>query len=258
MKKVIRYVLLAVMVLSLPALSACKKSPAPSADQATAGAIEETNTTETIEETNTAEADTEPAAEKKKEATAEVTATPAEEVTEEPTAEPTAEAVADDDKDAGTAETGDEDKNSAGTETADTGAQDAAGQDASSVALKDLYNVIAGSVSLPEMYFADAGFMLNYYGIDASKLEDYVFASCLDSTSADSIILIRLKDEASANEVIGGLNMVLEQMGAELENYNPEANELVKAAKVRRNGKNIDLIIHKDRKAILSIIDSAL
>jgi hypothetical protein len=47
-------------------------------------------------------------------------------------------------------------------------------------------------------------------------------------------------------------------MSAEMENYNPEANELVKAAKVRRNGKNIDLIIHQDREAILSIIDSAL
>ena len=108
------------------------------------------------------------------------------------------------------------------------------------------------------MYFADAGFLMNYYGIDASKLEDYVFASCLDSTSADSIILMRLKDESSADEVIGGLNMLLEQMSIELESYNPEANELVKAAKVRRNGKNIDLIIHKDRNAILSVIDSSL
>ena len=126
------------------------------------------------------------------------------------------------------------------------------------VALKDVYNKIAGSVALPEMYFADAAFMLNYYGIDASKLEDYVFASCLDSTSADSIILIRLKDEASADEVVSGLNMLLEQMSAELENYNPEANELVKAASVRQNGKNIDLIIHKDRGTILSIIDNSL
>ena len=190
------------MACSLLALSACKKNPAPSTDQANIGAVEEMNA---------AEADIESIAEENKEATA------------------------DDNKDDVTA-------------NADT----------SSVALEDLYNVIAESVSLPEMYFADADFMLNYYGIDASKLEDYIFASCLDSTSVDSIILIRLKDEASANEVVDGLNMVLEQMNAEMENYNPEANELVKGAKVRRNGKNIDLIIHKDCNTILSIIDSTL
>ena len=122
----------------------------------------------------------------------------------------------------------------------------------------DIYNEIAESVTLPEMFFADETFMMNYYGIDASKLEEYVFASCLDSTSADLIILIRLKDEASADEVVDGLNTLLEQMGVEMEDYNPEANELVKAAEVRRNGKNIDLIIHEDRETILSIIDNAL
>ncbi len=143
------------------------------------------------------------------------------------------------------------------TET-DEKADDTKAEETASVSLNDVYNRIAGSVSLPEMYFADEGFMLNYYGIDSSKLDDYVFASSMDSTRADSVILIRLKDESSAYEVVGGLNMLLEQMNAELENYNPEANELVKAAKVRRNGKNIDLVIHSDRNTILSIIDSSL
>ncbi len=143
--------------------------------------------------------------------------------------------------------------------TVDTAkADDTKAEETASVSLNDVYNRIAGSVSLPEMYFADEGFMLNYYGIDSSKLDDYVFASSMDSTRADSVILIRLKDESSADEVVGGLNMLLEQMNAELENYNPEANELVKAAKVRRNGKNIDLVIHSDRNTILSIIDSSL
>jgi hypothetical protein len=108
------------------------------------------------------------------------------------------------------------------------------------------------------MYFADDDFLMNYYGIDAARLEEYVFASCLDSTSADSVILIRLKDEADAGEVTDCLNMLLEQMSAEMENYNPEANEHVKAAQVRRNGNMIDLVIHQDRDAILAVIDNAL
>ena len=131
-------------------------------------------------------------------------------------------------------------------------------KDVEPASLTDIYNEIAKSVTLPEMYFADEDFMLNYYGIDAAKLEDYVFASCLDSTSADSIILIRLKDESSADEIVESLNMVLEEMSIEFESYNPEAAELAKDAEVRVSGKNIDLIIHKDRNKILSIIDSLL
>ena len=232
------------MVISVMLLSACQKVESTSADTAN---VAGSNTE--ITETTAAEPETKIEAEEK--ATPEPTETTKEEEADtvkskEPAANDTDEPATEDTGDA--TETDDVKTEDTKTETTET----------ASVALKDVYNRIAGSVNLPEMYFADAGFMMNYYGIDASKLEDYVFASSLDSTRADSIILIRLKDESSADEVVGGLNMVLEQMGIELESYNPEANELVKAAKVRRNGKNIDLIIHSDRNTILSIIDSSL
>ena len=217
--KVIRYKIFAVMACCLLALSGCKKNPEPSANQADPESV--------------AVADSETDTEAEDEASK-----PAEE-----TAQNAAESESED-------ITSDE-----------AVSQDAAAEDESSaepIAIMDLYNEIAENVTLQEMYFADEAFLMNYYGIDASKLEDYVFASCLDSTCADSIILIRVKDETTADEVEDCLNMLLESMEAEMENYNPEANELVKAAEVRRNGNNIDLIIHKDRETILSIIDDAL
>ena len=216
--KVIRYKFLAVMACCVLALSGCKKNPSPSSEQP----------------------DTEPVAEVDSETDTEA---------EDEGSEPAEEAA----------------QNEADSESEDITSDEAVSQDTAAdesskepVAVMDIYNEIAESVTLPEMFFADETFMMNYYGIDASKLEEYVFASCLDSTSADLIILIRLKDEASADEVVDGLNTLLEQMGVEMEDYNPEANELVKAAEVRRNGKNIDLIIHEDRETILSIIDNAL
>lgn len=225
--KVIRYRIFAGMVCCLLALSGCKKNPSSSTNQ--------------VDSESASSVDSEAAPESKK---------ASDDVKPDDSTKPAEDAKKN------TADSKSEDKIKNEEDSQDTAGPDKSNKEP--VALMDLYNKIAESVTLPEMYFADENFMLNYYGIDASKLEDYVFASCVDSTSTDSIILIRLKDEASADEVVDGLNMVLEQMSAEMENYNPEANELVKAAKVRRNGKNIDLIIHQDREAILSIIDSAL
>ncbi|MBR1440144.1 MAG: DUF4358 domain-containing protein [Lachnospiraceae bacterium] len=250
MKKAYKKIIIPGMILSLLVLGACQKNEASAPLGSETSVVEENKIEAAGETTAATEASKE---ETKEEAVAEPTEAPKEETAAEPTETPKEE-------------TEDVSKESDNGDTAKTGSDDApvaeetkvVENEKAAVALKDVYNKIAGSVALPEMYFADAAFMLNYYGIDASKLEDYVFASCLDSTSADSIILIRLKDEASADEVVSGLNMLLEQMSIELENYNPEANELVKAAKVRRNGKNIDLIIHKDRDAILSIINSSL
>ncbi len=253
MKKAYKKIIIPGLILSLLVLGACskKESPAPSVSETSA--VEE----KTVEAAGESTAVTEASKEETKEEAAEPTEAPKEETKEEAAAEST---------ETPKEETENVSKESDNGDTAKTGSDDApvaeetkvVENEKAAVALKDVYDKIAGSVVLPEMYFADAAFLLNYYGIDASKLEDYVFASCLDSTSADSIILIRLKDEASADEIVSGLNMLLEQMSTELENYNPEANELVKAAKVRRNGKNIDLIIHKDRDAILSIINSSL
>ncbi len=121
-----------------------------------------------------------------------------------------------------------------------------------------LYEEIAKNVSLPEMYVADDDYILNYYGIDTSKLQDYVFESCIDPTRTDTVILIRLKDVADAEEVTGSLNLLLEQMEAEMANYNPAANELVQSAAVRQNGTWIDLVICENLDTALSLIDHSI
>ncbi|MCR4814114.1 MAG: DUF4358 domain-containing protein [Lachnospiraceae bacterium] len=119
----------------------------------------------------------------------------------------------------------------------------------------DCYKAIQEKIALPEMYLADDEYIMNYYGIDTAKLSDYTFASCTDPTRTDTVILMELKDEADADEIEACLNLYLEQMEAEMENYNPAANELVKASSVRRNGNRIDLIICEDRESALALAD---
>ncbi|MCR5094739.1 MAG: DUF4358 domain-containing protein [Lachnospiraceae bacterium] len=134
-------------------------------------------------------------------------------------------------------------------------AEEPAAQDLS---LEEIYQNIAKEVELPPMYFADDDFLMNYYGIDASLLSEYVFASSEDAARVDSVILMKLKDPAEADVISGGLDGLLSQMEVEMDNYLPEAHELVTQAKVRRHGDILELVISAERDRICGIIDKLL
>ena len=124
--------------------------------------------------------------------------------------------------------------------------------------MKDVYQTVADQVELPTMYFADDDFLMNYYGIDASLLSEYVFASPEDAARVDSVILMKLKDPAEAQTITDGLNGLLAQMEVEMDNYLPEAHELVTQAKVRQHGDVLELVISAEREKICGIIDKLL
>ena len=144
----------------------------------------------------------------------------------------------------------------AAAETVAQKAEETASQNTEPASVQELYQLVRDQ--LPDMYEADDDFLMNYYGIDASLLKEYVFASCEDAARVDSVILLRVKDEKDAPAVIESLNGLIAQMEAEMDNYNPEAHELVKAAAVRQHGDLIDLVISADREKLLSLLDSRI
>lgn len=144
----------------------------------------------------------------------------------------------------------------AAAETDTQKAEETASQNTEPASVQELYQLVRDQ--LPDMYEADDDFLMNYYGIDASLLKEYVFASCEDAARVDSVILLRVKDEKDAPAVIESLNGLIAQMEAEMDNYNPEAHELVKAAAVRQHGDLIDLVISADREKLISLLDSRI
>ena len=130
--------------------------------------------------------------------------------------------------------------------------------EAQNLSLEEIYQEVAKEVELPSMYFADDDFLMNYYGIDASLLGEYVFASSEDAARVDSVILMRLKDPAEADVISAGLDGLLAQMEVEMDNYLPEAHELVTQAKVRQHGDVLELVISAVRDKICGIIDKLL
>ncbi|MCR5404715.1 MAG: DUF4358 domain-containing protein [Butyrivibrio sp.] len=121
-----------------------------------------------------------------------------------------------------------------------------------------IYEKIKSSYELPEMYEADDEWLMNYYGIDAAKLSDYVFAEA-DEVHADRVIILTVADEKDLSDVEKKLNAVLEQMNSpEMLDYLPDQADIIKAARINKNANTLYLVISPDAKGIEEIIENGL
>ena len=215
-----------------------------SAEETTAAettAAETTTAETTAAETTTAE-----------ETTAEETTTVEETTAEETTAEETT-----------AAETTAEDTTAAETE-AETSAEAAAEETTTGEAASEagspeaIYEAIGAEIDLSGMFLTDDDYIYNYYGIDPELLDGYVFAIADSAISADSVIIMKPKDQASADGLMDSLNMVKEAKEAEMQNYAPEAYEVAHASTVRQKDGYVYLVMSKDAAKIEKIIEDNL
>ncbi|MCD8082985.1 MAG: DUF4358 domain-containing protein [Clostridiales bacterium] len=121
-----------------------------------------------------------------------------------------------------------------------------------------IYQAIEAQVGLPAMFEGDDAFIYNYYGIDPSVLESYVFASAEDATLADSVIIMKVLDPASTDGIVAGLQTVLDQKAVEMENYLPEQYQIVAASSVKTEGDYVYLVISENAGGIEAVIREAL
>ena len=122
----------------------------------------------------------------------------------------------------------------------------------------EIYEKIKSSYELPEMYEADEEWLMNYYGIDAGMLSDYIFAEA-DEVHADRVIILTVADEKDMAAVEEKLNAVLRQMNSpEMLSYLPDQADTIKAAGIKKQGNTLYLVISPDAKGIEEIIQNGL
>ena len=122
----------------------------------------------------------------------------------------------------------------------------------------EIYEVIKTTYELPDMYEADADWLMNYYGIDATMLSDYIFAEG-DEVHADRVIILKVADEANIAAVEEKLNAVLGQLSSpEMLSYLPEQADMIKAASVKKQGDVLYLVISPDMAGIETLIKNGL
>lgn len=122
-------------------------------------------------------------------------------------------------------------------------------------AIADIYDEITKSVTLYSPFCWDEEFISNYYGIDVTSLEEYVFSMSEDATSAETIIIMKAKDSASVAGLSDCLQMVVDEKKNEMENYLPEQFEIVAKSSVQTKDNYVWLVISENADAITKIIE---
>ena len=235
----------AMLAASMLVLNACGSGNAEAVTTAavtseaaeTTTAAEETTTaaeTTVAEETTTAAEETTAAAEESKDEkeSAEAESKDEKAVKEETKAEEKTEA-----------ETKAEETTTAETKAASTGAAPA-----------DIYSKVTSY--LPSMVSFDDSYISNYYGIDASQLDGYVFAAAEDVTQADTVVILKAKDASSVSTLSSQLATVKQQKEAELQDYNPTAYQVAAAGYVKTSGNYVYLIMSNNASAIDQVISA--
>ena len=246
MKK--RFMTVAMLAASMLVLNACGSGNAEavttaavtSAAAETTTATEETTTaaeTTVAEETTTAAEETTAAAEESKDEkeSAEAESKDEKAVKDETKADEKNEAAAQDAKA--------EETTAAETKAASTGAAPA-----------DIYSKLTSY--LPSMVSFDDSYISNYYGIDASQLDGYVFAAAEDVTQADTVVILKAKDASSVSTLSSQLATVKQQKEAELQDYNPTAYQVAAAGFVKTSGNYVYLIMSGNASQIDQVISA--
>lgn len=120
--------------------------------------------------------------------------------------------------------------------------------------MQEIYEEIVKTVEQPEMVTLNDNYIANYYGIDLSLLEDYLFVSAEDVIYADTIVLMKVKEESSAQTMKDVLETMIAQKKLELENYLPEQFQIVEKSEVVVTGAYVYLVISEKAEEIQSVI----
>ena len=124
--------------------------------------------------------------------------------------------------------------------------------------MQEIYQEIMEIIEQPEMVILNDNYIANYYGVDLSLLEDYLFANAEDVIYADTIVLMKVKEEASAQAMKDVLDNMIAQKKLELENYLPEQFQIVEKSEVVVSGSYVYLIISEKAEEIQSVITQYL
>ncbi len=210
-----------------------------------ASAVETTEaaaTTEETSETSVTEKETTGAA-------AETTAEESSETAE--AAEETTEAAT---ETAAETEAATEAETAAGTEAA---TEAAAETEATAASLSDIYSQIEQQVSLNSPMTVPEDFIANYFGIDVSSAEDYLFVMSEMATSAETIVIVKAGG-ADKQALADSLQTVINQKAAEMENYLPDQYDIVSRSTVHQTGDYVWMVISENAGAIEPIIEAGL
>lgn len=240
------------------ALGACgqKETAAPEESQAVESQAAESESEETAEETEEKETG-EPEGESKTDASEEADEAASDDETasgdEADSSEAAEESVSSDEQEEAQEPSAGEESQAAQDVSAAEGEAEAA-----AMTVSDIYSQITQSVSLNAPMIAPDDFIVNYYGIDVKALDEYVFSMSEAATSAETVVILKAKNEADTGALSAALQVVIDERRAEMENYLPDQFQIVDKSSVQTRGKYVYLVISEQAGSIQPIIEAGI
>ncbi len=124
--------------------------------------------------------------------------------------------------------------------------------------VQDIYTEITQAVSLNSPMLVPNDFIMNYYGIDVSTLDEYVFSMSEAAISAETVVILKAKDAAATEALRASLQTVIDQKRSEMENYLPDQFQIVDRSSVQVKGNYVYLVISEQADTISQIIQADL
>lgn len=124
--------------------------------------------------------------------------------------------------------------------------------------IEEIYREIEQAVELKSPVCMDNQFIENYYGMDTAALEEYVFSISEDAAQAETVIIMKVKDESDMVGIAECLKTVVEEKKNEMANYIPEQFAIVEKSEVVEKDNYIWLVISENADVITDVIESGL
>ena len=79
-----------------------------------------------------------------------------------------------------------------------------------------------------------------------------------EATSAETIVIMKVKDEADVESISAALQVVVDEKSAEMEDYLPEQFEIGDKSSVKTKGNYVYLVISESADTIIGIIENGI
>ncbi len=136
------------------------------------------------------------------------------------------------------------------------------GENTSSMAdgasLEAVMNSIKEQITMSDdmMTVSDPSKLLDYYGIDSSKVDDFQVMMNSSGVEQDEIVMIKAIDDAAAQEISEKLGARLEDKKSQMKNYIPEQYAMLEKCSVQQKGLYVYMFLSEDAKTMESIFNS--
>ena len=124
--------------------------------------------------------------------------------------------------------------------------------------LEGVYQQFQEKLSLPEMAAVSEKRRDAILGIAPEDCLQAVTVLCGDSVRADEIWMIEAADDAAADRIAELAQVRLDQRAQEMENYLPDQYQIVKQAKIVREGRFVGLFVSPDADAMEELFRAAI